>query len=209
MPAVLLPTPAIAKKERATNMKGKLGQFAWAAAMLVPVLAAIAASRRENPAPKNGSAIPSNAHPVQGNGSRLEVPTAIDRASRVAPQQRPRESEPPPSTPAANPLIGPHFGDDFSRAAAARWQHEKRDPGVSSLFEAGVRDLFEHANASRVLDEVECRETLCKLSLNAYARSHDENGEKLLAGRLGNTVVVLESDDGGMTVLVQRDEIVL
>jgi hypothetical protein len=105
--------------------------------------------------------------------------------------------------------MGPHFDDDFSRAAVARWQKERRDPELSSQFENGVRDLFDQAKAAKVLDEVECRLTLCKLSFNAYIQSHEDNGEKLLAGRLGNTVVVLKNDEGGMTVLVQREEIVL
>lgn len=68
--------------------------------------------------------------------------------------------------------------------------------------ERAVRDLFERGDVSHLLWDAECRESLCKLTLDGAVLGNRDNGAKRLAGKLGRAVAVLEASANRIVVLI-------
>lgn len=99
---------------------------------------------------------------------------------------------------------GAHFEGQAVLQAERAWQRERVDPKTAPVREARVRDLFESVDFGDVLLGIECRTSLCQLTLDA-ALSQDFERTRRLAGRVGEHAAVLERSAERIVVLVPGD----
>ena len=131
----------------------------------------------------------------------MPPPTATLRppAPKIAPP--PAALEPAPSDIPEGPSLarypGPHFGDDVAEATENQWQSEGYDRRRAPGRQQRVTDLF-RGRAQSVLRDVQCRETLCRITFDAVEMP---NAMDTLA-KLGRTVAVLENNQDRVVILI-------
>ncbi|HEX4337396.1 MAG TPA: hypothetical protein VH062_15880 [Polyangiaceae bacterium] len=178
----------------------------WAAMlMLTPVVAALVFLLRKHDQVATGEPVLVRAVASSAAEAPLLITHGVDRQATAR-----NQSDLPSTAPASSSIsFGAHFDDSEAAATLRRWRSEARDPSRSDFVERGITNLFEEAEAPDVLDNVECRQTLCMLSFNAGVLDHSRNGGKALAGKLGDGVVVVKSSAQGIVVLIPRDTVTL
>jgi hypothetical protein len=109
-----------------------------------------------------------------------------------------------PSAPSSYDLTknpGPHFGDEIADAVLERWQAEHYDVTTSPMREQSVTDVFRDNAALGALQEVNCRESLCRLTLDGPTLGENERA-RIAASKLGRDVAILENNESRVVVLV-------
>lgn len=104
----------------------------------------------------------------------------------------------------ANP--GPHFGDEVARTVEDTWNTERYDRQTSAPRQLAVTELFKREGAASALRDIQCRETLCRVTLDGPSLGE---GTRALptAKKLGPNVAVLENTTERLVVLVPVETI--
>ena len=84
------------------------------------------------------------------------------------------------------------FGKEAEKIAA-KWEAE-RPSREATAVQKTIEQVFEDADVSGMVHEVECRSTLCRMRVDAHMVRNDLEANKRLAGKLGVNGWMLNGD---------------
>ena len=94
------------------------------------------------------------------------------------------------------------------RPIEEQWNSETRS-SESAVRERYINVLFDTAELATLLNDAECRVSLCRLDMDAKVRGLNHPGMRVLAGKLGRSAAVLVSDSERVVVLVPAGDLTI